>query len=41
MTFYALPITEGERQVMTIELAPDGLALQARVEIRYLPAPNL
>ena len=41
MTFYALPITEGERQMMTIELAPDGLALQARVEIRYLPAPHL
>ena len=36
MTFYALPITEGERQVMTLELALDGHALRARVEIRYL-----
>ena len=26
---------------MTLEVAPDGIALQARVEIRYLPAPEL
>ena len=41
MTFYSLPLTEGERQVLTMEIAPDGIALQARVEVRYLPAPDL
>ena len=41
MTFYSLPLTEGERQVLTLEIAPDGIALQARVEVRFLPAPNV
>jgi len=41
MTYYTLPLTEGERQVLTLEIAPDGIALQARVEVRYLPAPDL
>ena len=41
MTCTILPLTDDPRQVLTIAVAPDGEALQARVEVRYLPAPDV
>ena len=40
MLYHILPITEAPRHVFLLDAAPDGIALQARIEIRYLPAPN-
>ena len=36
-----LPLTEDPRQVFTLDLQIDGVPFHARVEIRYLPAPDL
>ncbi len=36
-----LPITNAPRQVFTLDLRIDGTAFHARVEIRYLTAPNI
>ena len=38
--YYILPITEDTRQVFTIDLMIDGISFHARVEVRYLPAPE-
>ena len=38
--YYILPITEDPRQVLTLDLTIDGDPFHARVEIRYLFAPN-
>ena len=38
--YYILPITEDPRQVFTMDLTIDGDPFHARVEIRYLPAPD-
>ena len=35
-----LPITNDPRQVFTLDLEIDGEPFHARVEIRYLPAPD-
>ena len=35
-----LPLSSAARQVFTIDLAPDGIPLHARIELRYLPAPD-
>ena len=40
MTYAILPITEDARQVFTVDLAPDGVPIHARVEIRYLSAAD-
>ena len=40
MTYVVLPMTENMRQSFTVDLAPDDIPLHARVEIRYLPAPD-
>ena len=41
MVYYILPMTEDPRQVFTMDLTIDGASFHARVEIRYLPAPDL
>ena len=38
--YYILPITSAPRQVFTLDLEIDGDPFHARVEIRYLPAPD-
>lgn len=38
--YYILPITEDPRQVLTLDLTINGEPFHARVEIRYLPAPD-
>ena len=40
MLYHILPTTEAPRHVFLLDAAPDGIALQARIEIRYLPAPD-
>ena len=40
MTYTILPLTDDPRQVFSISVSPDGVPLQARVEVRYLPAPD-
>ena len=40
MTYTVLPLTEDPRQVFTLDLSIDGEPFHARVEIRYLPAPE-
>ena len=37
---YILPVTEDPRQVFTLDLTIDGEPFHARVEVRYLPAPD-
>ena len=41
MTYAILPITEDARQVFTVDLAPDGVPIHARIEIRYLSAADV
>ena len=38
--YYMLPLTNDPRQVFTADMAISGTAFQARIEIRYLPAPE-
>ena len=38
--YYILPITSDPRQVFTLDLEIDGEPFHARMEIRYLPAPD-
>ena len=38
--YYVLPLTEDARQVFTLDMTIDGVSFYARVEIRYLPAPD-
>ena len=40
LTYIELPVTEDVRQVFTTDLMIDEVAFHARVEIRYLSAPN-
>ena len=40
MTYAILPRSSDPRQVFTIDLTIDGESIHARVEIRYLPAPD-
>ena len=40
MTYTILPINNDPRQVFTFNLEINGVSFHARVEIRYLPAPN-
>ena len=38
--YYILPATEDPRQVFTLDMALGEASFHARVEIRYLPAPD-
>lgn len=38
--YIILPLTEDLRQVFTLEMKIDDIPLQARVEVRYFPAPD-
>ena len=40
MTYHILPVSSEPRRVFLLDLSPDGFSLHARVEIRYLPAPD-
>ena len=39
--YYILPLTEDPRQVFTLDMSIDGVSFHARIEIRYLPAPDV
>ena len=39
--YWILPLTNDPRQVFTLDLQIDGVAFHARVEIRYLTAPDV
>ncbi len=39
--YYILPLSEDPWQVFTLDLTIDGVAFHARIEIRYLTAPDL
>ena len=41
LSYIELPLTNDPRQVFTVDVAIDGAALHARVELRYLTAPDL
>ena len=38
--YYILPLAEDPRQVFTADITLDYVPLHARVEVRYLPAPD-
>lgn len=38
--YYILPLTEDPRQVFTLDLQIDEVSFHARVEVRYLTAPE-
>ena len=40
MTYHILPVSSEPRHVFLLDLSPDGFPLHARVELRYLPAPD-
>ena len=40
MTYHLLPTTDAPRHVFVLDIAPDGVAMRAKVELRYLPAPD-
>ena len=40
LSYVELPLTEDPRQVFTVDLSIDGAAFHARVEVRYLSAPD-
>ena len=40
MIYHILPTVNAPRLVFLLDASPDGVALQARIEIRYLPAPD-
>jgi hypothetical protein len=39
--YWILPLTEDPRQVFTLDMQIDGVAFHARVEVRYLTAPDV
>jgi len=39
--YWILPLTEDPRQVFTLDMSIDGFAFHARVEVRYLNAPDI
>ena len=41
LSYTELSRTDDPRQVFTVDVAIDGTALHARVELRYLPAPDI
>ena len=41
MQYMILPVSSAPRHVFLMDLAPDGIPLHARVELRYLPAPDI
>ncbi len=41
LSYIELPLTSDPRQVFTVDVVIDGIALHARVEIRYLSALDL
>ena len=38
--YYILPLTEDARQVFTLDMSIDGVGFHAKIEIRYLAAPD-
>ena len=40
LSYIELPLTNDSRQVFTVDVTIDGAALHARVELRYLSAPD-
>ena len=36
-----LPLTDDHRQILTMDLSLDGLSFHAKVEVRYLSAPDV
>ena len=40
LSYTELPLTNDSRQVFTVDVVIDGIALHARVELRYLSAPD-
>ena len=40
LSYSVLPVTEDPRQVFTVDVMIDGTAFHARIEIRYLSAPD-
>ena len=40
LSYIELPLTEDPRQVFTTDLTIDGTAFHARIELRYLSAPD-
>ena len=40
LSYIELPLTNDPRQVFTVDVTIDGAALHARVELRYLSAPD-
>ena len=40
LSYTELPRTNDPRQVFTVDVSVDGVALHARVELRYLSAPD-
>ena len=40
MIYHILLVSSEPRRVFLLDLSPDGFSLHARVEIRYLPAPD-
>ncbi len=39
--YWILPLTKDARQVFTLDMQIDGVAFHARIEIRYLTAPEI
>jgi len=39
--YWILPLTNDPRQVFTLDLQIDGVSFHARVEVRYLTAPEI
>lgn len=40
LSYSVLPLTNDPYQVFTVDLSPDGVPLHAKIEIRYLSAPE-
>ena len=40
MEYTILPLTSDARQMFTLDMMIDNIPLQARIEIRYFPAPD-
>ena len=40
MQYTILPLTQDERQCFTLTVSLNGVSFYARVEVRYLPAPD-
>ena len=38
--YYILPLTEDARQIFTLDMSIDGAAFHAKIEVRYLSAPD-